>query len=35
MVNLKWMRRGEGLVDAPKGRSANYTMEEDVLLSRS
>jgi hypothetical protein len=26
---------GEGLVDAPKGRSANYTMEDDVLLFRS
>jgi hypothetical protein len=23
---------GEGLVDAPKERSTNYTMEEDVLL---
>jgi hypothetical protein len=26
---------GEGLGDAPKGRSANYTMEEDILLCRS
>jgi hypothetical protein len=26
---------GQGSVDAPKGRSANYTMEEDVLLCRS
>uniref|UniRef100_A0A8I6YR07 Uncharacterized protein n=1 Tax=Hordeum vulgare subsp. vulgare TaxID=112509 RepID=A0A8I6YR07_HORVV len=23
---------GEGIVDAPKGRAGNYTMDEDVLL---
>uniref|UniRef100_A0A453CKN9 Uncharacterized protein n=1 Tax=Aegilops tauschii subsp. strangulata TaxID=200361 RepID=A0A453CKN9_AEGTS len=23
---------GEGIVDAPKGRACNYTIEEDVLL---
>jgi hypothetical protein len=23
---------GEGIVDAPKGRSGNYSMEEDILL---
>jgi hypothetical protein len=26
---------GESLADAPKGRSLNYTMKEDVLLCRS
>ena len=23
---------GEGIVDAPKGRGGNYTMDEDILL---
>uniref|UniRef100_A0A452YP17 Uncharacterized protein n=1 Tax=Aegilops tauschii subsp. strangulata TaxID=200361 RepID=A0A452YP17_AEGTS len=23
---------GEGIVDAPKGRACNYTMDEDILL---
>ena len=26
---------GEGLIDAPKGRSANYTVDEDKLLCKT
>ena len=26
---------GEGMVDAPKGRTCNYTVEEDILLCKT